>query len=131
MRRFILLFAILLLPACSRLARSALLSPSGAYSVTTELSGDEAGPTRRLCVRLRFTSAAAKREITFQTSASDVQKWAIAWSPGDSLVLYSSDIGSYAYEIENGIVLERLANDQEQAVGRQAYEAKYGRKPSA
>jgi hypothetical protein len=106
-----------------------ILSPSGAFSARTEISGDEAGPTRRLCVRLRVTNIPAKREIAFQTGASDVQKWAVGWSPSNSLVLYSSDVGIMAYDIKDGQMVERMPDAAEQEVARKAYEQKYGTKP--
>jgi len=123
-----LLLLCLLLAGCSRQA-APLVSPSGAFSATTEISGDEAGPTRRLCVRLRVTDIVAKREVTFQTGASDVQRWAAAWSASNSLVLYSSDIGTVAYDMKDGQIAERTPDAAELQVGRKAYEEKYGRKP--
>ena len=123
-----LLLLCLLVAGCSRQA-APLVSPSGAYSVATEISGDEAGPTRRLCVRLRVTDLVASREITFQTGASDVQKWAAAWSSSNALVLYSSDIGTMAYDIKDGRVTERVPAAAELEVGRKAYQQKYGSRP--
>jgi hypothetical protein len=123
-----LLLLCLLITACSRPA-GPLVSPSGAFSSTTEISGGEAGPTRRLCVRLRVTDIKAQREITFQTGASDVQKWALAWSPANSLVLYSSDVGTLAYEMNGGQIVERVPTAPELEVGRKAYEKKYGTRP--
>lgn len=120
-----LLLLCLLITGCSR-SSAPLASPSGAFSVTTEISGDEAGPTRRLCVRLKIIDASAKSEIAFQTGASDMQKWAVAWSPSNSLVLYSSDIGTLAYDIKGAHIVERAPDATEQEVGRQAYEKKYG-----
>ena len=104
----------LLLVGCSRQA-APLVSPSGAFSAATEISGDEAGPTRRLCVRLRVTDIVARREITFQTGASDVQKWAAAWSP--------------SYDIRDGRIAERVPDAAELEVGRKAYAEKYGSRP--
>ncbi len=106
-----------------------IVSPSGAFSARTEISGDEGGPTRRLCVRLRVTDIPAKREIAFQTGASDVQKWAVAWSPSNCLVLYSSDVGTMSYDIKGGQVVERMPDVAEQQLARKAYEQKYGTKP--
>jgi hypothetical protein len=72
-----------------------------------------------------------KHEMTFQTGASDAQKWAIAWSPSGSLVLYSTDIGTRAYDIKDGHVIERSPNDAESDVARGAYRKKYGKQPPA
>ena len=48
------------------------------------------------------------------TGASEVMKWAIGWMPEEDVVaLYSSDIGSYAYIIENQklIKLKYITNE--------------------
>lgn len=123
-----ILMLCLLLVGCSRPA-TPIVSPSGAFTARTEISGDEAGPTRRLCVRLRIMDVHAKREITFQTGASDVQKWAAAWSPANTLVLYSSDVGTSAYDIRDGQIMERAPDADELEVARNAYEKKYGKRP--
>ena len=97
--------------------------------MTTEISGEEAGPTRRFCVRLKIKNISTGGELTFQTGASTVQKWAIGWSPKDVLVLYSSDAGIFAYEVREGRITERRADTTEEEIGRAAYERKYGRRP--
>ena len=129
--KYIIILAIALVTACSGRSSFSATSSSGVYSARTEISGDEAGPTRRLCVRLKVTDLRTKKEIIFQTGASDSQKWAINWSPKDVIVLYSSDIGIYSYEIHDGAISERSATPDEEAVGRAAYEKKYGKKPRA
>jgi hypothetical protein len=69
--------------------------------------------------------------MTYQTGASAVHKWAMAWSPKNILVLYSSDAGIFAYEIREERIIERRADRDEQEIGRAAYEKKYGRRPLA
>jgi hypothetical protein len=108
-----------------------LASPSGEFAVTAEVSGEEAGPTRRHCVRLKVEETKTGRVMTFQTGASDVQKWAIAWSPAGSLVLYSSDIGTLAYDIRDGRIAEREPDAAERESARDAYRRKYDRQPPA
>ena len=93
-----------------------------------KVSGDEAGPTRRLCVRLRILNTKTQKESVFQTGASNNSKWAVGWR-GDVLVLFSSDTGIYAYDLVADAITERPANDDEAEVGRQAYEKKYGKRP--
>lgn len=131
MKRLLLLCFAIALVSCSQAEPKAITSPSGAYSAKTEISGDEAGPTRRICVRLRVVEVATKKEMQFQTAASDRMKWAMEWSPKSSLVLYSSDAGTTAYDVHNGSIVERVATEEEKEVGRHAYEKKYGNKPRA
>ena len=85
--------------------------------------------TRRFCVKLVVTEVATGRKIGFQTGASDTMKWALAWSPKNVLVLYSSDIGISAYDIEGGKIIERPPDHDEEEIGREAYKAKYGTRP--
>lgn len=131
MRMFLLCIVI---AGCSRASRPVsvpLASPSGEFSVTTEISGEEAGPTRRFCVRLKLKDAQTSRETSFQTGASDAQKWALAWSPSGAIVLYSSDIGTRAYDIKDGQIIERSPDKAEKDVARRAYKEKYSRQPPA
>jgi hypothetical protein len=130
MSRFAL-FCLVLATACSRYEPAPLMSPSGVWTAGTEISGSEAGPARRACVRLKINEVQAKREISYQTGASNGQKWAIAWSPAGSLVLYSSDVGIMAYDIKGHQIVERAADRAEEQVGREAYRRKYGKSPRA
>ena len=114
---------------CARSSLPRLDSPSGDLSVSTEISGDEAGPTRRLCVILTFKDKEGS-ERRIQTGASNVMKWAIAWHDDDTLLLYSSDIGTYAYDISSREISERKPNKQELETGREAYRSRYGRFPN-
>jgi hypothetical protein len=120
---------LLLLSACSPHVNQPVESPDGHYILSAEVSGDEAGPTRRMCVRLRITDQKTKTESVYQTGASDNSKWAVGWL-GDVPILFSSDIGIYAYNITGGSITERLANEEEKEAGRKAYERKYGKRPS-
>lgn len=125
----ILLFIVLFFAtACGGKEESLIVSPSGIYLASTEISGNET-ETKRSCVRIKIHVPSAGKEFQFQTGASDFQKWAIDWSSEDILILYSSDIGIYAYELKSDKIIERLATDEEKEVGRKAYEAKYGRRP--
>lgn len=129
MIRILLFISAFFFFSCGGPVPDPILSPSGHYSVTTEISGADAGPDFGLCVRLKIVEAASGKVSTFQTGASDTQKWALDWSPDDTLILYSSDIGTYAYELTSGGIVERLATKEERDVGRNAYERKYGRRP--
>lgn len=92
--------------------------------------GRRCGTDKTSLRALKGGRGATKAEIQFQTGASNSQKWALDWARGDIIVLYSSDIGVYAYELTGGKIVERLANEDEKEVGRNAYEKKYGKRPS-
>lgn len=129
MRPLLVCVSIFVIAGCSRQGGSPLPSPSGNFVALAEISGAEAGPTRRDCVRLKITDTKNKVVVVYQTGASDFQKWAFAWVPGDSLVLYSSDIGTLSYDIRSGQIIERTPTSAEEEIGRQAYEQKYAKRP--
>ncbi len=79
-------------------------------------------------MKLRVNKIGTKQELTFQTGASDGQKWAAAWSASNCIVLYSSDIGTRAYEITNDKIVEHMPDAAEAKTGEKAYEEKYVRK---
>jgi hypothetical protein len=118
------LLLCILIAGCSRPGAGPvevpLASPSGTFVVTTEMSGAEAAPTQRYCVRLKVKDVQTARAATFQTGASDGQKWAVAWSPSGALVLYSSDIGIRSYDIKDGQIIERSPDDAEREAARSA-----------
>lgn len=122
------LMFLLLMAACGPRGVSSFESPDGRYIASPEVSGDEAGPTRRMCVRLRIVDQKSKTELVYQTGASDNSKWAVGWL-GSVPVLFSSDIGIYAYDIAGSAIIERPANEEEKEAGRKAYELKYGKRP--
>lgn len=115
---------------CSRSGSEAVTSPDGRIKVRTEISGREAGPTKRFCVILIFEDSEGE-EKRIQTGASDRMKWALDWHDSDTLILYSSDIGTTAYDLEGLEVSERRPTDEEMNTGREAYKERYGRLPNS
>jgi len=111
---------------CGRGGSQEAASPDGELKVRTEISGDEAGPTRYLCVILIFEDSDGK-EKRIQTVASDTMKWALDWHDSDTLILYSSDIGTNAYDLDGLEVSERRPSEEEMLTGREAYMDRYGR----
>jgi len=82
----------------------------------------------RGCVKLIVRDIESGSELSFQTKASDHSKWAAAWISPNMIILYSSDVGTYVYEIVDGMLAERPANADERKFGRSAYAEKYGGK---
>jgi len=76
-----------------------------------------------MCVRLRIKDNNTKASKVFQTGASDYSAWAVSWH-GNTVVLYSSDIGTYAYDISHTSIVERPARVDEKMAGESAYEKK-------
>ena len=79
-----------------------ITSPSGKYQIKTTINTDESDRTKYLCVKLHLLDTQSKELSQLQSSASHTMKWVIGWmEKNDIIVLDSSDIGTYAYEIEN------------------------------
>ena len=83
-------------------ARSALkpiASPDGTMTLTPLVNQSKADPTKYLCVAFDVHDKSNTFLHQVQSSASDIQKWAIGWFDDSTIVLYSSDIGTYAWKI--------------------------------
>lgn len=123
----------LLLVACGRRE-----NPEGTananWDVDVAVLDDSHGPQDRGTLRLRVTSLRTGVAHAIDTGASAFSKWALGWLEPDTLVLYSSDIGTRAYKLSDPRVIERTPGTDEdapeRAVAADAYEAKYGERPS-
>ena len=80
-------------------------------------------------VMLHLAKKSGEELLPVRTGAGDVQKWAVGWMPEeDIVVLYSSDIGTLAYTVDDtGLV--RIAELSDDVHGRAAelYASKYNR----
>ena len=105
MKKYIILSIILLtLFGCSprRYPIETVVSPSGKYQIKATINTDESDTTKYLCIKLHLLDAQGKELSQLQTGVSHRMKWALGWmNNNDTVVLYSSDIGTYAYEVEN------------------------------
>ena len=105
-----------------------ITSPSGEYVAFGAPSGPEAGDDQ-FCVVLHVTDRAG-HEFTFQSHASDNMKWALAWADENTLVLYSSDMGTTAYDVAGGSISVRDdPTPDEQQAANAAYLRTYGQPP--
>ena len=87
-------------------------SPSGKYQIKATINTDESEKVKYLCVKLHLLDAQGKELSQLQSSASHTMKWAVGWMEKDDIgVLYSSDIGTHAYKIENGSLVEIETTD--------------------
>ena len=55
-----------------------------------------------MCVRLKLYDNKGKLLNVLQSDASDYSKWAIGWTKsGDTILLNSHDVGTYAYKVSS------------------------------
>lgn len=110
----LLLFGLL---GCSELSRDEdfkpIPSPSGEYELRASIrvsSPDHGGVG---IIMLSVSKPNGTQIDQVSTGASNNMKWAIGWLDDDTIVLYSSDIGTYAYQIkdENSLVKLPLTDE--------------------
>ena len=68
------------------------------------------------------------------TSAGDAMKWAIGWCDKNTIVLYSSDLGTFAWEMPDDRSIVKLPTPVSAEISDCAmklYESKYGKPPRA
>ncbi|MHC4500747.1 MAG: hypothetical protein ACYS21_16745 [Planctomycetota bacterium] len=127
----ILTTVVLLMTGCFRSPEKGLNrtipSPSGSYQISASVNKDESDKTRYLCLKLRLTDSRGTELDVVQTSVSYTMKWALGWmKEKDTVVLYSSDIGTCGYEIAKDGKLKEIETDKvviDRA--RELYEEKY------
>jgi len=129
MKLLAVLTVLLSLVGCSRSGPVEFQAPTGPLTVLVEISGPEAGPTRKDCVRLCFRNALTGKQVIEQTPASNAMKWAAVWSDADTFALFSSDVGIVAYDFTHGSITERPASETEKEAARAAYRKKYADSP--
>lgn len=129
----ITLAAIVLLGAsgCSTSDQTPVVSPSGSYSVSASVDTKNRQSRNYAIVMLHLVGESGEEFLPVRTGAGDAQKWALGWMPTqDVVVLYSSDIGTLAYEIEDtGLVrIDKLSDDIRRRAD-ELYSTKYDRVP--
>ncbi len=119
----IIILLLFLQVSCTVKSNSQEVSPSENYSFYTSIEN---------FIIIHLVNQNKDEISVIDTRASDVMKWAIGWMPKkDTIVLYSSDIGSYAYIIENQklIKLEHLTKEMCLRANN-LYEKKYNKTSS-
>ena len=85
-----------------------IASPSGDMTLTPSVNQSNADPTKYLCVAFYIHDKSGVLLHSIQSSASDTSKWAIGWFDDDTIVLYSSDIGTYAWQLSDDGTISQL-----------------------
>ncbi len=129
MKKYIILsIALITLLGCGsrRYPIKTDISPSGKYQIKATINTDESDRTKYLCVKLHLLDVQGKELSQLQTGASHRMKWALGWMDDDDIVvLYSSDIGTYAYKTENNTLVNIKTTDAIINRGEQLKKLKY------
>ena len=103
-------------------------SPSRTYHVTPSINTSTKDKSRYLCVAFDVTDNSGATVAHVQTAASDGMRWALGWHDDDTIVLSSSDIGTYAWNLDRNGRLSEAAHpisDELQMTGKQLVLQKY------
>lgn len=80
-----------------------MISPSGKYYLITTVNRTDKSKDDFATVVISLYSVEKELLSVLNTKAGDSNKWAIGWDKiMDIIILKSSDIGTYAWKIENG-----------------------------
>ena len=79
-------------------------------TLTVSVNQSKADPTKYLCVAFDVHDKSGGLLHAVQSNASDTSKWAIGWFDDATIVLYSSDIGTYAWQLSDDGTISQLAH---------------------
>ena len=111
-------------------ALTPLSSPNGSLALTPSVNHSQNDPTKYLCVAFAITDSTGTRVHYVQSGASDTSKWAIGWYDEATVVLYSSDIGTYAWKLNEDQTISEIPHPlptELKACGDRLKAAKYDR----
>ena len=126
MNNKILIFIVVGLLSCGDRNLERLDSPSGLYSLDVEL-GNKDNPSDRYILMFKLRDRAGEELDLLRTGASDVMKWSVAWVDKDTIILYSQDIGTYAWTIDGTRKFLAIENVSQEMIniGRETFYKKY------
>ena len=79
-------------------------------TLTPSVNQSKADPTTYLCVAFDIHDKSGTLLHGIQSNASDISKWAIGWFDDTTIVLYSSDIGTYAWRLSDKGTISQLGH---------------------
>lgn len=118
----------LLTTSCSRADYSGekIVSPSGKYYFITSVNKTDKSKDDYAYVVISLFDVDGKLITKLNTNAGDFSKWAIGWdAKTDTIIMNSSDIGTYAWKPENNhlkeIELTESIKEQSEEIKNEKY----------
>lgn len=99
-----LIFISLALSSCffNAYESEPIKSPTGNFTIKARVNRTDKNVDDYADVMIHIFDLNGKKLNEFNTGASDSGKWAFGWTViGDTIVIYSSDIGNKAWVLEN------------------------------
>ena len=79
-----------------------IISPTKKYYLITTVNQTNKSKDDYAEVLIHLYNSGGQLKLTFNTKAGDANKWAVGWDQTkDTIILFSSDVGSSAWRIEN------------------------------
>ena len=129
MRIYLLGLVTFTFTACSYVRKppEVVLSSSKRFILKIDVNRDKTDKAKYGCIVLTLLDTTNKQISTIQTDATDNMKWAVNWYPNkDTIILYSSDIGSRAYHLTDKNRLDTIATTRDiDSIARIIFQKKY------
>ena len=128
MKNTILILIVVGLLSCGDRNLGRFASPSGLYSLDVEL-GNKDNPSDRYILMFKLRDRAGEELDHLRTGASDVMKWSVTWVDKNTIILYSQDIGTYAWTIDENQKFFAIENVPQEMINiaSEAFNKKYNR----
>ncbi len=99
------------------------ISPSGKYYFISNVNRTDKSKDDYAYVVLSLFSADGQLITKFNTKVGDSNKWAVAWeTKSDTIIMNSSDIGIFAWRIDNSEIQELRESEMTESLKKQAEE---------
>lgn len=118
-----------LIQSCYPNRENAITIPStGNLSVSAKINTEKSKPDYGIVI-FHIYDRFGNGLYSINSHASDFSKWAVGWTyKGDTLVMYSSDIGSYAWKIDRDFHQKVELSREMHSIAKGLYEKKYDKK---
>ncbi|RYY36554.1 MAG: hypothetical protein EOP46_06010 [Sphingobacteriaceae bacterium] len=124
------LIILVLFCSCNESEKVVVTSPAKKYLLVADLNDKKEDKKNYGCVFLKLYNKHGNVLDSLQTKASVFQSWAAGWhNINDTIILCSSDIGTYAYGINAKGKLNKISVTLENpfvAIGDTIFKRKYG-----
>ncbi|RVU00179.1 hypothetical protein EOD41_14560 [Mucilaginibacter limnophilus] len=124
------LIILVLFCSCNESEKVVVTSPSKKYLLVANVNDKKEDKKKYGCVLLKLYDTHGKVLDSLQTGASVFQTWAAGWHDiNDTIVLCSSDIGTYAYAVTAKGKLNEISVTLESpliAIGDTVFKRTYG-----
>ena len=103
MKRTLPLLCLFLMVACNTLSdhqEGPYLSPDGTLELYAKVNRTDPDQPNYAKVVFSIVDNATNQTLTLETGIGDAMKWSVGWYDDDTIVAYSSDIGTHCWRFD-------------------------------